>query len=103
MLGSLMYHFQKGALFMKSKKIAGVIAAAAAIAFVTAPVTSTLALAHGKPVKCYGANACKGKSQCKTAGNACKGKNDCKGKGVVMKKSELSCKKANGSVEEPKS
>ncbi|HSW93502.1 MAG TPA: hypothetical protein VLJ15_04010 [Gammaproteobacteria bacterium] len=84
------------------KKIAGVIAAAAAIAFVTAPVTSTLALAHGKRVPCYGANACKGKSGCKTATSACKGKNDCKGKGVMMM-SPKHCMKAGGTTEEPKS
>lgn len=87
---------------MKTKKIAGIIAAAAAIAFVTAPVTSTVALAHGKKVPCYGVNSCKGKSQCKTANNACKGKNDCKGKGAVMK-TEKACKKAGGTTEEPKS
>lgn len=88
---------------MKSKKIAGMIAAAAAIAFVTAPVTSTLVLAHGKKVACYGANTCKGMSKCKTSANACKGKNECKGKGVMMMKTPKACKKAGGSVEEPKS
>jgi len=32
-------------------------------------------------VKCYGANACKGHSECKSSMNGCKGKNACKGKG----------------------
>ncbi len=34
-------------------------------------------------VKCYGANACKGQAECKTAMNDCKGHNSCKGKGFV--------------------
>jgi len=34
-------------------------------------------------VKCYGANACKGQAECKTAMNSCKGNNSCKGKGFV--------------------
>lgn len=96
-------HFQNGALSMTTKKkIAGVIAAAAAIAFVTAPIASSLALAHSKKVPCYGVNSCKGKGKCNTAGGSCKGKNDCKGKGVVMK-TPKQCKKAGGTTDEPKS
>ena len=34
-------------------------------------------------VKCYGANACKGQAECKTALNSCKGQNSCKGHGFV--------------------
>jgi hypothetical protein len=34
-------------------------------------------------IKCYGANACKGQAECKTAMNECKGHNACKGKGFV--------------------
>lgn len=83
---------------MKMKNIATIIAATAAIAFVTAPLTSTIATA--KNVKCYGVNACKGKSKCKTAQNACKGKNSCKGKGV-MKMSDKKCAKKGGSTTEP--
>ncbi len=83
---------------MKNKFI-GAIATAAAIAFVTAPVTSTLAQAHGAKVQCTGVNACKGKGACKTAANACKGKNDCKGKGVQML-SAKKCAKLKGTVVE---
>ena len=79
-----------------------VIATAAAIAFVTAPVTSTLANAKSHKVACYGANACKGKSACKTATSACKGQNSCKGKGVV-KMSAKKCEKHGGTTTEPKS
>lgn len=82
------------------KKIASVVAAAAALAFVIAPVTSTVASAHGKKVECYGVNGCKGKSSCKTANNACKGQNSCKGQGVMMK-SEKQCKKMGGTTEAP--
>ena len=89
---------------MRSKKkvLGFTIATAAAIAFATAPITSTLAQAAGKKVHCYGINACKGKSTCQTATSACKGKNDCKGKGYVMKTAKQ-CKKLGGSVEEPTS
>ena len=86
---------------MKSKLI-GAIATAAAIAFVTAPVTSTLAQAKSAKVECYGVNSCKGKSACKTATNACKGQNSCKGKGAV-KVSAKKCAKLGGSTTAPKS
>ena len=83
-------------------KFMGAIATAAAIAFITAPVTSTLAQAKTAKVACYGINGCKGKSACKTAMNACKGKNSCKGKGVVMH-SAKKCAKLGGTTTEPKS
>ena len=84
---------------MKNKFI-GAITAAAAIAFVTAPITSSLAQAksHAK-VECSGVNSCKGKSACKTAENGCKGKNACKGKGVKMM-TAAKCKKHGGTVVE---
>lgn len=85
---------------MTTKKMASLIATAAAIAFITAPMTSTFAMANSKKVPCYGVNACKGKSECKTANNACNGQNDCKGKGYVMKTAK-SCKKSGGKTEEP--
>ena len=73
----------------KIKKTGVVLAAAAAVAFATAPVTS--AVASPQHVKCVGGNACKGKSMCKTAENMCKGHNSCKGKGFVMAKSKKEC------------
>jgi len=87
---------------MNKKTLASIIAASAAIAFVSAPLTSSLALAksHDK-VKCYGVNGCKGKSSCKTAKNECKGKNSCKGQGVMMK-TKQKCEKLKGTTEEPK-
>lgn len=84
---------------MDMKKLANVIAAAAAFAFVTAPIASTIADAATK-IKCYGINKCKGKSQCKTASGNCKGKNNCKGQGYLMK-TEKACKKLHGMAEAP--
>ena len=84
---------------MKNKLI-GAIATAAAIAFITAPVTSTLAQAKTTKAACYGVNSCKGKSKCKTATSSCKGQNSCKGKGVVMATAKH-CKKLGGSTTEP--
>lgn len=44
-----------------------------------------------------GANACKGKSDCKTASSECKGLNACKGKGyLTMTKEE--CAKVEGAT-----
>jgi uncharacterized membrane protein len=86
---------------MKNKFI-GAIATAAAISFVVAPVTSTLANAGGVKAACYGVNACKGKSACKTASSSCKGTNACKGKGVVMATAKK-CAKLGGTATEPKS
>ncbi len=86
---------------MDKKKIAGIIATAAAVAFITAPLTANMAQAAGK-VKCYGVNACKGKSACKTAKNACKGQNSCKGQGASMM-SAKKCGKMHGTTEEPTS
>ena len=64
------------------KKLTGIaLACAAAGMFVTAGIGSAVA-AEGK-MHCEGVNACKGKSDCKTAKNACKGQNSCKGKGFV--------------------
>jgi len=88
---------------MDKKKIASLIVTAAAVAFITAPLTATVSqAAMSKSMKCYGVNSCKGKSACKTAKNSCKGKNTCKGQGFLMK-SATQCKKMNGSTQEPTS
>jgi hypothetical protein len=50
------------------------------------------------PVKCVGANECKGKGSCKSAANDCKGKNACKGHGFVETKDAQECAKKGGSV-----
>jgi uncharacterized membrane protein len=46
--------------------------------------SSAVADAATVKVKCYGANACRGQNECKTAMNACKGQGSCKGHGFVM-------------------
>ena len=59
---------------------------------------STAAKSKEAKVHCYGVNACKGTTACKTATNACKGQNSCKGTGwVPMGAAE--CKEAGGTVE----
>ncbi len=68
---------------MNSRKMSGVaLAAAAAMVFSMAAVTTANAADEGK-VKCEGVNSCKGKSACKGANNSCKGQNSCKGKGYL--------------------
>jgi hypothetical protein len=68
----------------KSKKFSSIaLATTAALMFSTAPLMSAQASDAAK-VKCEGANACKGQSQCGTASSTCKGQNACKGKGFTM-------------------
>jgi len=66
-----------------NRRLIGVAIATAAAAVFAAGVAGT-ASAQEVKVKCYGANACKGKSECKTSMSSCKGKNACKGKGFEM-------------------
>jgi len=87
---------------MDKKSLAKLLAAAAAVSFITAPLVSTVAQASTHKVNCYGVNSCKGTSSCKTAQNACKGQNSCKGKGVMMKTAKQ-CAKMKGTTEEPTS
>ncbi|MGH8727767.1 MAG: BufA2 family periplasmic bufferin-type metallophore [Burkholderiales bacterium] len=78
---------------MNVKKITGAaVALAAATMFIGAGVTSAVA-AEGK-VECVGGNACKGKSECKTAKSECKGQNACKGTGKVMAADDKACEAA---------
>jgi hypothetical protein len=71
---------------MKMKNIATLIAATAAVTFVTAPITATVA--NAKSVTCYGVNSCKGKH------NSCKGMHG-------MKMSAKKCTKKGGSTTKP--
>jgi hypothetical protein len=88
---------------MKIDVISGAAIAAAAAALliagtaVSAPMQVAVDDAKGH---CVGANACKGKSACKTATSECAGHNACKGKGFVeMTKEE--CEKVEGATFEP--
>ena len=67
-----------------SKLVGAALAAAAAALFVTSAPVLAADSGSAVKVKCYGANACKGKAECKTSMNACKGHNECKGKGFSM-------------------
>jgi hypothetical protein len=77
---------------MDKNRLSAVAAAAAAASLFLAGCAApgggdktTMADAGGSvKVKCYGANACKGQAECKTAANACKGQNACKAQGYVM-------------------
>ena len=83
-----------------ARKAAGIaIAAAAASLFAVAAVPSVQA--QDANVKCFGANECKGHSDCNTAKNA-KGKNACKGQGFKVM-TEKACKEAKGRPEMIKS
>lgn len=81
---------------LETSKLSGIaLAAAAATLFIAGCASqggapSQSADSGAVKVKCYGANACKGQAECKTAMNSCKGQNDCKGHGF-MQMSEKAC------------
>jgi hypothetical protein len=87
---------------MMARKTTGVLLATAAAAlFMNGPVAAQERggdqSAQEAKVHCGGINACKGKSECKTATNACKGQNSCKGKGFVSTTKE-ECDEKGGTV-----
>jgi uncharacterized membrane protein len=74
-------------LMTHGNRIAGVaLATAAAALFIAGTGVSTADTTTPSVVKskCYGGNACKGQSECKTTTNACKGQNACKGEGFTL-------------------
>jgi len=71
------------------------IAAVAAALFAVAPFAVRADAGTGNGA-CFGVNACKGKSSCKSANNACKGLNGCKGKGFVEEVSRETCDQLGG-------
>jgi len=74
----------------RNRRLVGAAIAAAAAALFAAGTPGIAADDGAVKVKCYGANACKGQSDCKTAASSCKGHNACKGKGFVTM-SEKAC------------
>ena len=82
----------------KSKGLA--LAAAAAAVFALAPIAQSQASEPTKNVKCFGVNACSGKSSCKSAAHACKGENSCKGQGFV-EVSKDACQQLGGQTDDP--
>lgn len=68
----------------RKRRVLGMAIAAAAAGLFVASTPAVSAADGSVKVKCYGANACKGKAECKTAMNSCKGHNACKGQGFMM-------------------
>lgn len=76
-------------------------AAAAIVALSGASLPSPSFAADAQTVHCYGVNACKGQSDCKSATHDCKGMNTCKGQGFKELTSKA-CTAKGGSLTEPK-
>ena len=76
--------------------------AAAALALAGATITVSTPTYAGvqvaAKVMCFGVNACKGQSDCKSGNHDCKGQNSCKGQGWTTKKSAEECTTAGGKV-----
>ncbi len=87
----------KGAILASA--VATLFLATAALAQEPGAASSSGTQAQTANVKCVGANACKGKSSCKSAQNDCKGKNACKGKGFVMTSTNDECMQKGGHPE----
>jgi hypothetical protein len=79
----------------------GIMIATAVATLAVSGSLTAMAQDKGKmePVKCVGANECKGKGGCKSAMNDCKGKNACKGKGFVETKDAKECDMKGGKVQ----
>ena len=84
---------------MNKRHIATLLAVAAGTLFATPGFAAKDQNDTHATVKCYGANACKGQSECSTANNGCKGGNDCKSKGYIMTNTEKECKDKGEKVE----
>jgi|SRR5579885_1847312 len=75
------------------------LATAAASLFALAPLAARAdaGAAGADPLGyCYGVNACKGKSSCKTAKNGCQFQNACKGQGFIDSVSKGTCDQLGG-------
>ena len=78
-----------------------IAAAAALIALSGASIPGTAAAKDAPTVHCYGVNACKGQSDCKSGKHDCKGMNSCKGQGFKALTTQA-CTAQGGSLTEPK-
>ena len=72
------------------------LAATAASLFALAPLAARADAGSDALGYCYGVNACKGKSSCKTATSGCQGQNACKGQGFVDSVSAQTCSQLGG-------
>jgi uncharacterized membrane protein len=85
-----------------SKSTVSFAAAAALIALSGASVSApAFAKSTAAAVHCYGVNACKGQSDCKSGNHDCKGMNDCKDQGFKAETAKQ-CKADGGSLTAPK-
>lgn len=74
----------------------GILLAAAAASLLTTGCAMTDEGDKGPVIiKCIGANACKGQSQCKTSRSACKALNNCRQAGWIAT-TEFDCKQKGG-------
>lgn len=78
-----------------NRKTGAALALAAAGLFATGAPAVATADSGSNTGKCFGVNACKGRSSCKTAETSCKGQNSCKGQGFVSV-SEDTCEQLGG-------
>ena len=86
---------------MTSSKSAVSFAAAAALIALSGATVASPALAQGaQTVHCYGVNACKGQSDCKSGNHDCKGMNACKGQGFKDLTAKA-CTSQHGSLTPP--
>ena len=77
------------------KKLSGTALAIAAAGLFVGQTVLPAAAADDAKIHCGGVNACKGKSDCKTAKSECKGQNACKGQGYKAM-SAKDCKAKGG-------
>ncbi len=83
---------------MTKGKTTGIALALAAASLFGAVGPAAAGTSGTSDVKCYGVNACKGHSSCKTANSECKGMNSCKGQGFVSVQSKATCDQLGGTV-----
>ncbi len=76
-------------------------ATAALIALSGASLPTPAVAADAQTVHCFGINACKGQSDCKSGNHDCKGMNSCKGQGFKDLTSKA-CSAQGGSLTAPK-
>ena len=73
----------------------GALVFSAASLFIAGAVSADDSGGNFLRAKCFGVNACKGQSECKTAASSCKGLNACKGQGFLGL-TEAECSSAGG-------
>jgi hypothetical protein len=78
------------------------IASAAGLMALASLGTTSVSFAgdSAEAAPCYGVNACKGQSDCKSGAHACKGQNSCKGQGF-KDLSAQQCAAQHGSTTPP--